>query len=402
MLPGQSKEQHMLRRMRMQWVALSVVAVAPAWAQAQDAQTVQATGQAAIYGTDTAHARDKAIEDAMRKAVEQAVGAVVSSETVTQNYELISDKILSQSKGYVRNYKVLSEAKEDGVFVVKIEAQVSSGNLKNDLQGILAVLKTKNMPRVLIMVAEQNVGQAGAAFWWGNKAFSTNLDAVENTFIDTWTPKGLKFVDRQALQGKLSVGQALSSAEPSDGAVKEFGLAAGAEVVVIGKAVATDVGPIMGTQMHSIRANISLRALNLDNGEILATSTQTQAVGHIDPTTGGTQALQKVATKAADDLLTKILAQWEGQVSGPTSVKLTLRNVSKQKFLRDIQEVLRNQVRGVSDVRQRSFKNKVGELEIDIKGSAQGLAEELEDKKFTGFAVEIAEVTSNTVTADVK
>jgi hypothetical protein len=392
----------MVRRMKTVGAALLVVMAAPVlWAQ-EGGQTVQATGQAAIYGTDLAHARDKAIEDAMRKAVEQAMGAMISSETVTANYELISDKILSQSKGYVRNYKVLSEGKEDGVMVVKIEAQVSAGNLQNDLKGVLAVLKSKNMPRVLIMVAEQNVGQAGAAFWWGNKAFSTNLDAVENAFIDNWTPKGLKFVDRQALQGKLSVGQAMSSAEPSDGAVKEFGLAAGAEVVVIGKAVASDVGPIMGTQMHSIRANISLRALNLDNGEILATSTQTQAVGHIDPTTGGTQALQKVATKAADDLLAKILAQWEGHVSGPASVKLTLKNVGKQKFLRDISEVLRNQVRGVSDVRQRSFANKVGELEVEIKGSAQDLAEQLEDKKFPGFAVEVEAVTANTVIVTVK
>jgi hypothetical protein len=392
----------MLRK--MQWLGAAVVVVlAGRMATAADeAKTVQATGQAAIYNNDATHARDKAIEDAMRKAVEQAIGAMVSSETVTQNYELISDKILAQSKGYVRNYKVLNEKKEEGVISVTIEAQVASGNLQNDLTGILAVLKSKNMPRVLIMVAEQNVGQAGANAWWKDHVGSTNLDAVENSFIDSWSPKGLKFVDRQALVGKLSVGPALSSAEPSDAAVKEFGLKAGAEVVVIGKAVATDVGPIMGTQMHSIRANISLRALNLDNGEILATSTQSQAVGHIDPTTGGTQALQKVAQKAADDLLQKILAQWEGHVSGPTSVKLTLKNVGKQKFLRDITQTLREQVRGVSDVRQRSFSNKVGELEIDIKGSAQGLAEELEDKKFTGFAVEIEEVTANTVIAVVK
>ncbi len=385
------------------FVALLLVAQAKGVAEAPTpATTVQAVGQAAIYGNDVAQARDKAIEDAMRKAVEQAVGAMVSSETVTQNFELLSDKIYSKSRGYVRSYKVISEKKEEGVYQVNIEAQVASGNLKNDLDGVLAVLKAKNMPRVLIMVAEQNVGQAGADFWWGNKTFSTNLDAVENAFIDSWTPKGLKFIDRQQLSGKLKVSSALSSAEPSDDAVKELGQMAGAELVVIGKAVATDVGPIMGTQMHSIRANISLRALNLDNGQILATSTQSQAVGHVDATTGGTQALQKVAVKAADDLLQKILAQWEGQVSGPSSVTLTIKNVGKSKFLRDIAEILRNQVRGVAEVRQRAFKARVAELEVDIKGSAQDLATELEEKKFTGFTLEIDEVTANTVVAVLK
>ena len=57
---------------------------------------------------------------------------------------------------------------------------------------------------------------------------------------------------------------------------------------LIGKAVATDVGPIMGTQMHSVRANISLRALNMDNGEILATRAAAQK--HVSRAKGRFQA----------------------------------------------------------------------------------------------------------------
>ena len=89
-------------------------------------------------------------------------------------------------------------------------------------------------------------------------------------------------------------------------------------------------------------------------------------------------------------------------IAGPASVTLTLKNVGKSKFLRDVAEILRNQVRGVADVRQRSFKAKVAELEVDIKGSAQDLADELESKTYPGFAVEIDEVTANTVVAVVK
>ncbi len=380
-------------------LALTALVAQPVGAAKKDSEStkVQSLGQAAIYGTDVAMARDKALEDAMRKAVEQAVGAMVSSETVTENFELISDKIFSKSRGYVRKYKVLSEGKEEGagIYQVKIEAVVASGNLNNDLQGVLAVLKAKNMPRVLIMVAEQNIGQAN-----GGMVF-TQLNAVENAFMDSWTPKGFKFVDRQALQGKLSTGPAVSN-DANAAQVKELSDMTGAELVVIGQAVANDVGPIMGTQMHSVRANISVRAINPDNGNVVASSIQTQAVGHIDPTTGGTQALAKVAQKAADDLLKKVMAVWESEVAGPSQVKLTVKNVSKSRFLRAFSEVLRNQVRGVADVRQRSYKSKVAELEVDIKGSAQDLAEELEDKKFPGFAVEIDEVTANTVVAVLK
>ncbi len=379
-------------------IAVLMMASAPAFAKS-DVAEVKAMGQAAIYGGDKAHARDRALKDALRKAVEQAVGTLVSSETMTENFQLISDQILSKSSGYVKKYNIISEKEEDGVFIVRIKAKVSTGGLQGDLQGILSVLNSKNMPRVLVMVAEQNIGQGGANFWWGDKAFSTNLDAVENALIDTWVPKGIRFIDRQALQGKLSVGPAMSSAEPSNADIKQFAVSTGAEVVIIGKAIATDVGPIMGTQMHSIRANVSLRALNLDTGRILGTAIVTQAVGHIDPTTGGIQALKKVGQKAADELLKKLLVHWQSEVGGTTAIKLVLNNVKKSRYLRTISGFIKTHVRGASDVRQRSFRKKVAVLEVEMEGSAQDLAIELEEKKFKGFEIEIEEITANTVTA---
>lgn len=52
----------------------------------QQAQTVIAEGVGAVFGNDRAIARDQAIQDALRKAVEQAVGTLVSSETMVQNF----------------------------------------------------------------------------------------------------------------------------------------------------------------------------------------------------------------------------------------------------------------------------------------------------------------------------
>ena len=371
-------------------------------AQATKADKVTAMGQAAIFGGDKGRARDKAIEDAMRKAVEQAVGAMISSETVTENFQLIKDQIFSKSKGYVRKYKVLSEKEDSGAWVVRIEAEVASGNLDKDLQGVLAVLQAKNMPRVLLMITEQNVGSQGNAAWWaGESSYGIDMGAVENTFIDTWGPKGFEFVDRQALQGKLSVGGALSD-NPTNAEVKEFASKTGAEVVVIGKALANDVGSIMGTAMRSIRANISIRALNLDNGSILATATNTATVGHIDATTGGTQALQNVSRKAADALLSKIMAKWQEHVAGPQKISVTIAGVKKSKHLRLIQSHIRNQVRGVQNVRQRSYRKKIAQIDVEMKGSSQDLAEELEEKKFPGFSLEIEEITANAVSAVMK
>lgn len=384
--------------------ALACMLQAQVWAnQASDAASVEikSMGQAAIYGKDIPAARDRAIADAQRKAVEQAVGTMVSAITVTENFQLISDKILTQSHGYVRAYQVLEEGHEDGVFSVKISAKVSTKTLQSDLDGVLAILNAKNMPRVLLMISEQNIGQGDANFWWGPKSHAVRMDVVENVFVDTWSQKGISFVDRQSLQGTLSVGDAVSSAEPSNAQIKTFAGKSGAEVVVIGKAMAIDSGTIMGTQMHSLRANISLRALNLDNGEILATVTASQAVGHIDATSGGNSALRKVAQKGSAKLLDKLLSRWKKEITGPSTITLVLSGARRSKDIRRISGILRSEVRGVQNVRQRSFSKGTAHLEVAMVGSAQTLAEALEEKSFSGLSLNIVEITANTVAAEI-
>lgn len=89
--------------------------------------------------------------------------------------------------------------------------------------------------------------------------FSTDLDAFENTFVTHGKQKGVVFIDRQSLQGKLQATGAIDS-DPSDKSVKEFAGSTGAEIVIIGKALATDAGTTLGTTMHSLQVNASLRA----------------------------------------------------------------------------------------------------------------------------------------------
>src|SRR5262245_65731538 len=90
---------------------------------AQDSKQITAEGVASV-GNDPAAARDKAIEDALRRAVEQAVGTIVESETAVENYQLLSDKIYSHSSGYVKDYKVVSEKTEGGLVRVTVAANV--------------------------------------------------------------------------------------------------------------------------------------------------------------------------------------------------------------------------------------------------------------------------------------
>ncbi|MFA4910895.1 MAG: flagellar assembly protein T N-terminal domain-containing protein, partial [Desulfobacteria bacterium] len=114
-----------LIRVLLCFVIIFVVAKSVHGEQQLQLQVVKAEGMGAIVNNDKAIARDNAIEDALRKAVEQAVGTLVSSETMVENFQLLSDSIYTKTEGYIQKYKIISEAPAENIYKVNIEATVA-------------------------------------------------------------------------------------------------------------------------------------------------------------------------------------------------------------------------------------------------------------------------------------
>jgi len=111
--------------------------------------TVLSDGVASIhYSRDVA--RDRAIEDALRRAVEQALGTFISSETIVENYQLIEDRILSKSEGYVAGYRIVSEGIEDSLYRVKVLAKIRKGKLQEDAEAIKSMVLRKGRPLIYV------------------------------------------------------------------------------------------------------------------------------------------------------------------------------------------------------------------------------------------------------------
>ena len=77
---------------------------------------------------------EAAKKDACREAVRQVVGAYVNAKTHTENDELIEDKIISLSSGYVEKIETLNESKEDGLMKVELRATVRISKVLESLK----------------------------------------------------------------------------------------------------------------------------------------------------------------------------------------------------------------------------------------------------------------------------
>ena len=100
----------------------------PMRGKADDTISVVATG----LGKDSA----AALKNALRAAVEQVVGSIVDTETLVKNEEVVSDKILSFSGGFVQKYEQLGEPKamDGGLVSVRISAEVKRNELGDGLR----------------------------------------------------------------------------------------------------------------------------------------------------------------------------------------------------------------------------------------------------------------------------
>lgn len=365
--------------------------------QPLQSQVIKVDGVGAIVNNDKAIARDNAIEDALRKAVEQAVGTLVSSETMVENFQLLSDSIYTKTEGYIQKYKIMSEAPAENIYKVNIEATVALGNLKNDLAAVGLLMARKHKPRIMIMIAEQNIGQQYLSFWWGHQASETNLSITESVLIEKLREKDFNVVDHEAKARNIKIGKPYQVANLDDNTAVSLGNQYDAEVVIVGKALAKYIGNVMGTSMKSVQANMSARAIRTDNGAIIASANTHGAAVHIDEVTGGSEALKKASSDLASKLMDQIINTWGKEVGGTTMVQMTINGISSYQDFVKFKNVLQEQVRGVKGVYQRSINAGVAKIDIDIKGNAQSLSDELTTKNFQGFSINISSLSQNSL-----
>ena len=372
--------------------------------QEQDTSNVEvkevvSSGVGSIVEGDVAHARDDAIEDALRKGIEQALGLLMESETLVENFQLIEDNIFSKTQGYVQKYSVIKEGKRnDQLYEVTVRATVKMADLKNDLQGIATLMHRKKTPRMMVMIEERNIGEAPGLFHY----FETDMNTAETAIMQAFMAKGFKFVDQATVKRNLDKEKAAAILEGDVAQAAALGRKVGAEVVITGKAFAkATVFEAFGAKQRSQQATVTVRAIRTDTGEIIATASSHGAYPHIDDVVGGTKAIQKACEKLSDELMTQILDRWQSDVSSGTTLTLKVRGVSNFDQLKKFKNGLKYYVRGLSSVIQRDWYNGFATLEVVMKGTSEDLAQRLSGKNIEGIKVNVVGMSQNSVTVEL-
>ncbi len=363
---------------------------------------ITAEGVGEVVGGDRAIARDQAIEDALRKTVEQAVGTLISPEGMEQHFQTLRDRIYPQSQGYIRNYRILSENPETFLHRVTIQAAVAMEDLEKHLQDLGVLTRQVDKPRITVLVAEQNVGRPSYYFRWGEGTEGAPLSTAENAILEKFRERGFETLDPGGQGQSLKIPPGLRVTDLDDRAAAAIAKQADAEVVIVGKVLAKSGGAIGGTSMKSAQASITLRAVQVRDARVLSAAFGNAAAVHTEENKAGSEAIRKASAKVAEKLTEDIIRNFRKAVEpASTALQLTVFGLTGAEELRRFKDSVLGQIPEVEAVHERDFSESAVKMDLEIKGSARSFSREMSGKQFSEFTVKVLGSTMSTLDLQV-
>ncbi|HLA27183.1 MAG TPA: flagellar assembly protein T N-terminal domain-containing protein [Syntrophales bacterium] len=344
-------------------------------------QRIMAVGMAVIHNNIIDIARDKAVDNALRTAVERVVGVMVTGSTEVENFQLKLDRILSESRGFIDHYKIISEKRDGDNYEVNIEAEVVTGRVQDRLKAVELLITRKSKPRLMIIVGEQ-----------------APKDAIAEATMSKYLLKqGFKLVDASTIKKSRSDIN-LTSTSGNEKVLSSLAQRYGAEILIVGAVdAASNSFSVSGIEMYTNKVTVSLKVINSDTGDIITTDSESLSAP------GPKGDIKKITENAVEKLTKKIvegtLEKWSSELTNTITVKLIVAGLNDYQDLLSLKDHLPLVVKGFKALYQRSYQRGEADLDMEIKGDIQGLADDLAALVLNGKKLKILELTPNKIGA---
>lgn len=350
-------------------------------------------GTAVIHDNNLADGRQNAVNDALVAAVGRVVMEMLTAETVVRRFQQINDSILAERDNFVQNYRVLTESVSGNSVRVMVQVDVAADRVSRGLSRLGLALTGAVYPRILFMVAERNLTDAGFTYWWGERPLSQRT-ICEGAMAATLQATGFEIIAPPDLGIPLGLPVNASEAD-----MMALGGRLGADVLVFGYGTAAAVPNTHTTVggVNDFEAVVEVQAFDVRSGKPIGRTRQKAAASSKDEVKGGREALSGAGAVAGDELARQIMAAWQQQQERSTFIDVVVEGTGGRiaSFVR-----LRTAISSLSGVKELKMKEMSADraaMAVNYQGNSRSLADALLLQTFTGFGIDIFEVTSTAV-----
>ena len=368
--------------------------------ESDQTKTFVVVGTATVQGGNVSVARERAIEDSLVTAVVLMTGEILDVDVLVSQFAKLNELLFDQTNKFVQDYKVLTEADLDKRYRVIVEVTVSRKKISKLLTdtGILRLQTT--LPSVLLLIAEQRLGQPAPGFWWGTLGSDFHSLAA-SAIAEQLKQAGFILIDPMEARNRAEVQwAAFDKPDLTDQEAALLGSRLKAQVVVAGMAAVSPSTNIMGSAMRSFNGTANIRAIRTDPVETLLNIGRTAVAVSEDDAAGSRQALMEVGDVAGQALAQELETAWQVQAGQPSKIDMVIRGTSHLAYYVKFRKSL-NSIPGVGAIRVKEIKPNEATLQVEYKGKPQDLAEALMQQNFEAFGINIFEVTADTVRVEI-
>ena len=364
-------------------------------AQAQDSATTKTfvvVGTAALRGGNVSAAREKAISDGLVTAVALMTKEILKVESLVDNFSQLNELLFDKTDTYIQGYKVLTEAGQDKSYRVIVQATVSGKKISKKLTDAGILRATTSLPRVLFLIAEQNIEQESPRFWWSPSG-SNYISIAEAVMAERLQEAGFTIVNHRGARNRPLVNwDDINKPDLTDLEAAEIGAALKADVIVLGTSLASPSTNIMGSAMRSFNGTVTLRTLRSNSAEPLLNLTRTAVAVSEDDAVGGKEALADAGDMAGPALAEELTLAWQKQAGRPSVIEVVILGTNQLAHYVRFRKTL-NTISGVEGIRVKEIKPNEATLLVEYIGKPQDLAAALMQQNFESFGINIFEVT---------
>ncbi|NLW87551.1 MAG: hypothetical protein GXY38_11820 [Planctomycetes bacterium] len=333
-------------------------------------------------------AEERATQDALRKAVEEACGVFLTGRSQTKDYKLVYDKVFADAVGYVKEYKVLEISSNGSVTSATIKALVSTQKFEHDWASIAHTVSAEGNPRVMIIVAESV---------YTDPRSSIPVDTagiIQPRLEDFFLSKGLRLIDQATASAVSNRDKQLAVIKDDVSELAAIGARFKADVVVAARAIARYGKPIAieGQTLYQFSGNMSVRVIQADSAALLASKAFPAASSNsFNLAGGGEKVLLKLADDNKEALLAEIVEAWRKRAQVKRTIDISIAGMDFEGF-----KVLRDKLSsmaGVRSVNLRQLAEGVADVEVDCEFDLQRLADMLTELE--GVKLAVVEISAN-------
>lgn len=312
-------------------------------------------------------------EDALRMAVENAVGTLVDSKTVVANSQVLEDRIYTASRGFIRNYEILDKGEQDGIWHVTIRADVATepdSHLMNALTRERIIKVNMRNAKIAVVLDAQDIvsgGQVAEA-----AASAAGETAVINKFLEAGFSNIIDISGERERYNRPY--------DMTDGELEGFSGLMQADILIVGRAASEnigDVGKFLGSEdsgIFSSRARIEAKMYVARTGKIIAATSVYGAGADISKAVASQKALGQAGEKLGRYMVEQVLNLFSGTKQGLelTVIAESLDGISRLKKTLAMTP-------GVKNVSFNNYSDGRGMLSVEYTGAPQELFRYLKD-----------------------